>query len=232
MKRLAVLVLVLASATAQAHDLWIERAPGGLAVCYGHARSQHEGAALIDLSPESVLRIDCFQGDGSRAEPALAHDGRVLITGGCAAAFVLVSTGYWTKTPVGTKNVSKREASQPIRSWRSVESAKRIDAWGDPFSRPLTRDFEITVLEDPLTLRPGSKIRLLVTLDGSPVKGAAVTYDGETRGVTGQDGRVNLKIRRAGFQVIQAGISTPLGSDEADETVYTTNLNFEIGESQ
>jgi nickel transport protein len=104
--------------------------------------------------------------------------------------------------------------------------------WGDAFSRPLTQDFEITTLENPLTLGPGGKTRLLVTLDGAPVKGAAVSYDGETRGVTGEDGRVNIKIRHAGYQVIQAGISVPLGSDEADETVYTTNLNFEIGETK
>lgn len=232
MKRLAVLILALAAAAAEAHDLWIERAPGGLAVCYGHARSQHEGAASIALSPRSVVRVDCFQNDGSRSEPLVSNDGRVLIAGECAAAFAVVSTGYWTKTPEGTKNVPKNEAERPIRSWRSVESAKRIDAWGDAFSRPFTRDFEITALEDPLTLRPGSKIRLLVTLEGSPVKGAAVTYDGETRGATGEDGRVNLKIRHGGFQMIQAGVSVPLESDEADETVYTTNLNFEIGESK
>ena len=169
MKRLAMLLLVLVSATASAHDLWIERAPGGLAVCYGHGRSGHGGAALIGLEPTSVLRVDCFESDGRSVEAAVSYDGRVLIQGACAAAFALVSTGYWTKTPEGTKNLSNQDATRPMRSWRSIETVKRIDEWSDVFSSPLTRDFEITTLENPLALRPGEKARLLVTLAGAPV---------------------------------------------------------------
>lgn len=232
MTRLAILILVLASVSARAHGLWIERDVGGLAVCYGHGRSSHEGPELIALSAESVLRVDCFRSDGRRSDAAVSHDEQLLIVGDCTAAFVLVSTGYWTKTPEGTKNVSRKDARQPIKSWLSIESAKRIDVWSDAFSRPLTNDFEITALENPLALRPGAKVRLLVTLDGTPVKGAAVTYDKETRGVTGEDGRVNLKIRHDGFQVMRAGLAVPLKSEDADETIYATSLNFEIGGSE
>lgn len=232
MIRLLMLILLLAWVPARGHDLWIDRTPEGLTVCYGHGHSHHEGAERIDYRPETVVRVDCFDKEGNRGTVDISREGPVRIFGGCGAAFVLMSTGYWSKTPDGNKNVSKKEASRPIKSWRSFESVKRIDEWNDVFSRPLTSDLEITPLENPLTLEPGSKIHLLVTLQGTPVQGATVTYDGEPRGVTGEDGRVNLKIRHGGFQVLGAGLTVPLISEDADETVHTTNLNFEIGASK
>jgi nickel transport protein len=229
MKRLTILILMVAWVPALGHDLWIERTADGLVLCYGHGRSHHEGAKLIDYRPEMVVRADCFDSEGNRLEAPVSGESPVRFSGGCASVCVLTSTGYWSKTPQGTKNASKKEARDAVRTWRSFESVKRIDAWGDALSRPLTSDFEITPLEDPLALSPGGKIRVLVTLEGAPVEGATVTYDGEARAVTGKDGRANLKMRHGGFQVVQAGLTVPLQSEDADETVYTANLNFEIG---
>jgi nickel transport protein len=79
-----------------------------------------------------------------------------------------------------------------------------------------------------LTLDPGDKLRLLVMLDGKTVAGAAVSYDGRLRGITDENGRINIRIRRAGLQMIQATLSLPYPGPEADETVHTTMLNFEV----
>jgi nickel transport protein len=215
-----------------AHNLSLERTPDGLELRYGHARSEHEGAALIAYGPEMIRRVDCVEADGGRRDPGWSGGTPVRIPGDCAAAFVLTSTGFWSRTSEGTRNLSKKEVPKAFKSWQSFESVKRIDRWGEALGRPFTQDLEITPLEDPLALATGDKIRLLVTLDGKPAGGATVTYDGEPRGLTGKDGRVNLKIRHQGFQSIQAGLTLPLVTDEADEVIHTTNLNFEIGGSK
>jgi nickel transport protein len=232
MKRLFCLVFLLASAPVHAHDLWVERSSEGLTVYYGHGHSHHEGAELIDYGPEMIVRADCFDGDGNKREARASTETPVRISGGCSAVFVLTSTGYWSKTPLGTKNVSKKEAQSPIRSWLSFESVKRIDGWSDALARPLTMDLEITPLDNPFTLEPGAKIHLLVTFEGKPVEGATVTYDDDPRGITGRDGRANVKLRHAGFQVIQASLTVPVNSEEADEAIHATNLNFETGASR
>jgi nickel transport protein len=232
MKRLVLLILTLAWVPAHGHDLWLERTTDGLVMWYGHGHSQHEGAKIIDYKREIVVRVDCFDGGGNPVKTAVSSESPLRISGGCAVTYVLTSTGYWSKTAYGTKNVSKREAQSPIKSWLSFESVKRIDGWDDAMSRPLTSDLEITPLENPLLLHAGSKIHLLVTLRGAPVPGATVTYDGEPRGATDKNGRVNLKIRHDGFQAIQAGVTVPLASEEADETIHATSLDFEIGGSK
>jgi len=226
------IVLVAAAAQASAHDLWVERTPQGLEVRYGHAHSEHEGAALIAYEPEMIRRVDCVDESGELRESGWSGGTPVLIRGERACVFVLTSTGFWSKTTEGARNVSKKEAPKAFKSWQSFESVKRIDRWGEALARPFTQDLEITPLEDPLALGTGDKIRLLVTLGGDPAVGATVTYDGEPRGITGKDGRVNLKIRHGGFQMIQASLAVPLASEDADEVIHTTNLNFETGGSK
>jgi nickel transport protein len=230
MKTLSCFLLFLFGASPTlAHDLWIERTPEGLEVRYGHARSAHGGEALIPYEEGFVRRVDCVDEAGEPGASGWSGGIPARIPGGCACVFALTSTGFWSKTAEGTKNVSKKEARSPLKSWQSFESVKRIERWGEALARPFTRDLEITPLENPLLLEQGAKIHLLVTLEGRPVEGATVAYDGEPRGLTGKDGRANLKIRHGGFQMIQAGLTVPLGSEDADEIIHATNLNFEIG---
>ena len=232
MKRLALLFLVLAATSARAHDFWIERTAEDLVLLYGHGRAHNEEARLSEYRPEIVARVDCFDGEGTRGEAAVSSESPIRISGGCAAACVLVSTGYWSRTPEGTRNVSKKDAAAAIKSWQSFISIKRIDEWGEGLSRPLTSDFEITPLVNPLVLGSGAKIDLLVTLGGEPVQGATVTCGKETSEVTGEDGRASVKIPQGGFQAIRAKLAVPVESEYADETIYVANLNFEIGAPQ
>jgi nickel transport protein len=55
-----------------------------------------------------------------------------------------------------------------------------------------------------------------------------VAYHGDPRGVTGDDGRVNLRIRHKGLQLISASLEEPLQSNKADKRVRSTILMFEI----
>ena len=81
-----------------------------------------------------------------------------------------------------------------------------------------------------MSLRKGRKLRLQVTFDLQPAGGVVVTYDGKPRGQTGQDGRINVRVRHGGFQVVQASSHRPHASDEADEVIHSANLNIELPE--
>jgi nickel transport protein len=225
------LLLVLGIALAghaHAHDLWLEKEDGRFGLYYGHKHSSHQGAALVEYQAEWVREALCFDAAGGKIPFQSEGDYPFRMRGECAAAHVAISSGYWTKTPYGTQNVPKSQARMPLESWLSYDSVKRIDQWTELLARPLAGGLELTPLEDPLRLRKGEKLRLRVTFDGTPVEDAVVAYDGKPRGRPGSDGEINIRVRHGGFQVIQASFTRPIASEEADEVIYSTNLNFEL----
>jgi nickel transport protein len=225
-----ILFLVLLPGSAHGHDLWLEKEPGGLTLYYGHKRSAHGGEKFLEYKPDLVKEASCFDRSGTRMTFEAQDGYPYRMMGKCAVAYVLTSSGYWTKTPYGTKNVPRAEARMPIKSWQSYESVKRIDSWDERLAAPLSGGLEMTPREDPLGLKKGEKLRLQVTFDGRPVEGVVVSYDGKPRGESDREGRINIRLRHGGFQVIQAGYHRPDGSGKADEVVHSANLNFELSE--
>jgi nickel transport protein len=213
-----------------AHDLWLEKEDGGFGLYYGHKHSRHEGATFVEYEAEWVRESLCFDAARTRVPFQSEKTYPYRMRGECAAAHVSISSGYWTKTPYGTRNVPKNEARQPLTSWLSYDSVKRIDQWTEALARPLADGLELTPLEDPLSLRKGEKVRLRVTFDGRPVQDAVVAYDGKPRGRPAPDGGINIRVRHGGFQVIQATVTRSIASDQADEVIHSTNLNFELPE--
>jgi nickel transport protein len=223
----ALLFLVALALPVQAHDLWVERQGEVHTLQYGHERSGHEGAKKLEYPPERVKEALCFGSDGRSLRAEVGRVYPLTLKGACAVSWFLTSSGYWSKTPYGTKNLPKGEAGQVLDSWLSVEAVKRLDAWGPALARPLTRELEIVPLSNPLNLQAGDKLRLLVTLEGKPVAGATVAYFGHPRGVSGSDGQVNVRLQQPGFQLIQASLETPLNDGKADRLVRTTALQFD-----
>ena len=230
MRGLVVILLVLLAGSSHAHDLWLEKENGGFDLYYGHKRSTHEGADFLEYKPTWVLKALCFDGAGKETTFQDKRSYPYRIPQECAVAYVLVSSGYWTKTPYGTVNVPKVEARMAIKSWLSYEGVKRIDNWSAAVAKPLTGGLEMTPIDDPLSLSKGKKLRLQVTFDLQPAGGVVVAYDGKPRGQTGEDGRINLRVRHGGFQVVQASLNRPDPSGKADEVIHSANLNFELPE--
>ena len=123
-----------------------------------------------------------------------------------------------------------------LKSWRSEDSVKRLNRWSAALAQPLTPGLEITPVGDPFGLGVDDKLTVRVTLDRKPRAGVPVAYDGATRGATGEDGTVVLKIRHGGLQMIAASLETPLDDDQrksprdgqADTLIRATTLNFEL----
>jgi uncharacterized GH25 family protein len=219
---------------AAAHDLWLEPAPGGFTVQYGHHPQlvSHGGETRIPYAPAIVKSALCVDAVGSQRPAKFGSSYPVRLEGDCAVAYVLTSSGYWTKTTAGTKNLKKTEVTAPLNAWQSFESVKQIVAWGEGASRPLGTTLEIVPAENPLALHDGDKLTLRVLANGQPVPNAVVTYDGKPRGETGADGAVNIRVKHGGQQLIQASTRTPHAGPEADEVVHTTALTFALSAAQ
>lgn len=213
---------------AAAHDLWVDRQDHRYILHYGHEHSGHGGQGLLPYKPEQVRQAVCFDGEGRETAARVDRAYPVSMRGDCAATWFLVSTGYWSKTPYGTRNVPKTEAGQVLSSWLSVESIKRLDAWRHALVSPLTGELEIVPLADPLELKPGDKLKVAVYRQGRPAPGVTVAYFGHPRGVTGADGSVNIRLKEPGYQLIQASLELPLQDGKADKAIHATALAFEL----
>jgi nickel transport protein len=55
-----------------------------------------------------------------------------------------------------------------------------------------------------------------------------VAYGGDTRGVTGADGRIAIRLRQGGVQLIAASVETPLNDGKADVAIRGAILQFEL----
>lgn len=213
---------------ATSHDLWIDRNGPLHTLAYGHERSGHEGAKRLEYKPENVQQVRCFETSGQEIRAELGRQYPVSLKGDCATSWFLLSSGYWSKTPYGTKNLPKNEAGAVIDSWRSVEAVKRMDRWGAALASPMTQELELAPLDNPLTLKAGDKLRLRAYFQGKPAANVTVAYFGRPRGVSGADGAVNIRLTEPGFQLVQASLELPLNDGKADKTIRTSSLQFDL----
>jgi nickel transport protein len=219
---------LLASAS-HAHDYWFERSGEDYLLHRGHRFSEHQGEKEVPFDPAIVTGVRCLRHGSAAPAPAAVSAGYPLrVQGPCLAIQVTADSGYWSQTLTGTRNQGKDELFGVLRSWQALESVKRVEAWTERLREPLSTDLELVFTENPFSLAVGDKVRLAAVLDGEPVAGVTVAYHGDPRGVTGDDGRVNLRIRHQGLQFISASLEQPLDSERADKRVRSTILMFDI----
>jgi len=228
MRRVLLRLLLLGPlGVAQAHDYWLEPQGNDYLLYQGHRHSGHQGQDLVPYDPSIVTAALCANNLGSvqKVDPSKTYPARVL--GPCAAVVVEVDSGTWSHTHKGTHGGTETESAPATRTWRALESVKRLNAWGPGLGRPLAQGLEITSPKDPMGLAPGDKLRLLVTLGGRPKAGVSVAYDGDTRGVTGANGLINLKVRHGGTQLIAASVLEP-GPEGGPDLLRSATLVLDL----
>lgn len=227
--RLALLGLLLLGACgpAQAHDYWLEVQGDDYLLYRGHRHSGHQGEDRLPYDPAIVTGAVCAEAKGALRDVAVSRTYPARIPGPCAAVLVEADSGTWSHTHTGTNKADGTEPRSVTRSWRALESVKLINGWVPGLGRPLSQALEITSPEDPTRRVPGEKLRLLVTLAGRPKPGVNVAYDGETRGLTGANGLINLKVRHGGAQVVSASIEEP-DPQGGPSRLHATTLLFDL----
>jgi nickel transport protein len=221
-------LLAVIALPAAAHDLWLEKEASGYALYQGHRHSTHAGAEIVPYDPVAVTSATCLDAAGGTRTLTAGKSHPVKLAADCAALLVAFSSGYWTKTAWETKNAPKSGIGGVIKSWLSEDAVKRIDRWTPAVAQPLGGGLEITPMTDPFKVAIDDKLVVLVTDDKKPKSGVPVAYQGDTRGVTGDDGRIAIRIRHGGMQLISASVETPLSDGKADSVIRATALQFEL----
>ncbi len=225
---LGLVLFVISSSSA--HDYWYEASGQDYVLYRGHHLIEHEGEEIVPYDPSIVKKIYCESTDGVIQELPPPSQYPTRIPGPCASLAVEVNSGYWSQTWTETVNQSKDEVPDVLFSWQAFESAKLINSWSDGHKpRPLSNGLEIVSEKNPLDLEVGQKLRLLVMQEGNPRSGVTIAYDGKPRGVTGKDGRINIRIRHPGLQVITGSIDEPpLDEEKAEKLIRATALFLEL----
>ncbi|RME07991.1 MAG: DUF4198 domain-containing protein, partial [Aquificota bacterium] len=184
--------------------------------------------AQVRYDPSRVHSFECFDSEGRRLPSQIVSEYPVRLRGKCQMVQANLSSGYWTKTPEGLKNLPREEVKNPIESWYSVETVRRIE--GRILAKtPLTDGLEITLLEDPSSLRTGQKFTVAVYYGGKALRDVPVYHNGRVVGTTGDDGRINLRVREKGMQLIGVSVREKDQKGRADYTLRTFYLLFEVG---
>ncbi len=226
-RRPAFLLAALALPAA-AHELWLEQEPSGYVLYQGHRHSAHPGAEVVAYPADAVKSAACVDGRGDTRSLVPGKAYPVKLTGECAALLVSFSSGYWTKTAWETRNAPKAGIAGVIKSWLSEDTVKRIDRWTPAVAEPVGGGLEITPASDPFKAAIDDKLVVLVTENRKPKSGVAVAYEGDTRGTTGNDGKIAIRIRHGAMQLISASVETPLADGKADTVIRASTLQFEL----
>jgi nickel transport protein len=226
--RILCLLLSLFCRSVSAHDHWLERETGTYTLFQGHRHSAHAGAETLAYPPENVKTALCLETTGNIRTLAPGKTYPVSFTANCSALLVSIASGYWTKTVSETVNKPKTGLAGVTKSWFSEESVKRIDGWSNTLASPLGSGLEISPLTDPFRVAIDEKLTVVVSENRKPKAGVAVAYQGDTRGVTDVDGRIAIRIRHSGLQLITASSETPLEDGKADTLIRATALQFEL----
>ena len=228
MRKLVTLILVLATGL-WAHDLWFAKnADGSVILKYGHITHAHGGKKNITYNMTNVKEVLGFNQRGEKVNLKVENAYPLKIKNPPYAVMVVFSTGYWTKTVEGEKNLPKDSVEMPIHSWLSYEYVKYINRWSESFKNPLTDKLEVTPLQDITKVKKGDKVTFLVTLNKRPLKGVVVAYNGKPRGMTDEKGRINIRIREKGIQLISATYKEKGDGKKCDEIIHTATLNWEV----
>lgn len=221
---LTLLLACLLSFPALAHDLWLEAEKGALVLYQGHRHSAHAGSDQEPYDPAIFQGARC----GSTLVQPLSRSYPLRFAGDCPRLQLSLSSGYWTKTPWETRNTPKTGVSGVLKSWRSEERLTRLGRWDNQLAQPLGEGLEVLPASDPFSLKPGEKLLVRVFDGGKPAADVAVAYGDSTRGSTGPDGSINLRLRHWGVQLISASRETPLDDGKADRLVRSATLQFEL----
>ena len=222
------LAAVLFASKATAHGIWFAERSDQLAVIYG------VGADDLDMV-RRLPKITNFSAYDVLQQPVKtslrASEFLVVVNTDEHPAIVaaVLDNGYWSKTSEGEWIAAGRdEVPNATVSEKTIKFAVHLrSALAEPLGPIPGQDLQIVPEDAILPDMMGDELVLRVLYKGKPVAGARVMVDfvndpDGKRIVTGEDGRVTIKIRNQGLNVIGALYDS--SSDEPDKIDKIENM--------
>ncbi|EQB39502.1 hypothetical protein M947_05770 [Sulfurimonas hongkongensis] len=200
-----------------AHDMWVDDA---LVLHYGHMQMNHSHGDEKEIKKEEISKVFCSSGSN------VFEIETKELKAECDTLFIVLNEAYYTKTPYGTKRQSKDKTKMAISSFKSIESVKRINK--DNSKQIFNKGLELSLTNKLSSIEVGDKARLLVTYDGRARAGVSVAYADKVRGVSDRDGRINIRIQKAGLQNIKASLTLKDDGIKSDEIIHSSTLNIKV----
>jgi len=218
---------------ASAHEIWFAQRAGELALVYGH------GAEDLSVIKRLSL-ITSVDGVDAKGQPVVVHlkpsDHLAFIDVANAPAIVTATldNGLWSQGPDGKwANKGKDEVPGAKRSGRYLKYGAHLRELPKGEIKPVPGlAFQIVPVSTTFPRRMGEPLIVRVLLDGKPAAGSQVwpdsVNDPDAKPLkVGKDGRVALKVRNQGLNVIKAELgSPPADARKSDKTEHTATLSF------
>lgn len=190
-------------------------------------------------NPDKVFGVSAKSLDGKKLKAGYDYlNNKIFIDGDAAVATLSYDFGYYTFTKDGKHYAYKRSdltdvngANEVTQTRKIFKIGKSIFEWSEASSKPLGLKFEIVPLNNPLELKVGDKLKLLVLLDGKPIEGVEFEdqnddIDGVVTNAKGE-ATIVLTEPKDGLQIIAAGIKLPYNLDRYGDTLQlTSTLSF------
>ncbi len=212
-----ILIILTLFSTLVADEIWVDDIA---ALYYGQKMLKEVAIKDKKLTQDEISKLSYLKDNNifELQDKRLPEDSDAL--------FVELKRVYYTKTPFGTKKISKDKAKIPLKSFESVSSIKEI--YKSDAIKLFKAPFELSPRAALKSLEVGDKIRLIVTSYGRPKAGVSITYDKKVVAKSDRDGFVSVEIKKTGFQKITASYSQKGDGIKCDEIVHTTTLSIEI----
>ncbi|WP_069633089.1 DUF4198 domain-containing protein [Campylobacter pinnipediorum] len=138
---------------------------------------------------------------------------------------------YWVETDAGYKNGNKTKIDDVVfDDIKSVKIGKTYFSWNEKFLNPIGLKLEVIALNDPLKVKVGDSLPVLVLKDGKPVKGVAFeTTNEDLDNLTNEFGIALIPIKEKGLNIIAARGEEPLFNDPDAHTLFIqSSISFEV----
>ncbi len=232
LSKLALASLFVAS-SAFAHQFFPMKTNDGYKV--GFWADDHWG----QYNPDRVFGVSAKDANGKNLKAGFDYaNNKIFVDGNPSVMSVSYDFGYYTFTRNGkhysqirSDLTDKDGASEVTHTRKIFKLGKSIYAWDDASKKPLGLKFEIVPLNNPLELKVGDKLNVLVLLDGKPVSGVEFEdQNDDIDGVSTNDkgeATITLTKPQDGLQIIAAGIKMPYYLDMYGDTLQlTATLSF------
>ncbi len=224
----SVLLVTFGVTSVFAHDLWLEKKGAENVLLSGHRHSSHHEDEILPYEASFVKHFVCLTSAGKTKNIDAGKKYPVATKEACATFQVQFSSGYWTKTAHDTQNIPHTGISGVIKSYLSVEDLKYIAAWTKNSAKPLGIGLEMTPQNNPLRLKEGDQLTLLVTHEGRAISGVEIGYADLPLGVTDQQGMIQIPIHQAPLHMVEAVLETPLNDGKGQLTRFAATLQFSL----
>lgn len=140
--------------------------------------------------------------------------------------------GYWSDTQSsGYINKAVNDVNEIVfDTLKSIKIGKTIFKWSENFTNPLGLKLEVTPLFDPLKLKVGDELIVLVTKDGKALKNASFEDKmGDIDVKSNNFGIAYLPIKEKGMQIFAVIYNENLVDDlQAQRLTLQSSLSFEV----